>query len=118
MLYRSRRQLVNELGIEIPLCTSYWFMTFISCSTWRLSQKRSDTRIVTVAALVEAPTFIAIGRSSLEGCGFDSNCRPGSFLRFYSRPVMYSAVGSLASSGVLVPSTWGSIPARALDLIV
>ena len=66
-----------------------------------------------MAVSVEAPAFIAIGRSFLKGCGFDSHCRPGSFLRNNSRPVMYGAVGSLASSGVLGPFDLGSIPTRA-----
>ena len=60
-----------------------------------------------MAVSVEAPDFIVFGRSCSEGCGFDSHCRPGSFLRFNSRPIMYDAVGSLVSSEVLDPSTWG-----------
>ena len=68
----------------------------------------------TVDLSVEAPAFIVIDRSCLEDCGFDSHCRSGSFLRFNSRPVMYGAVVSLASSGVLGPST----SLEPLDLIV
>ena len=45
-----------------------------------------------------ALVFIVIGRRCSEGCGFDSHCRPGSFLRFNSRHIMYSAVGSLVLS--------------------
>ena len=37
-------------------------------------------------------------RSCSEDCGFDSHCRPGSFLRFNSRPIMYGAVRSLVLS--------------------
>ena len=48
-----------------------------------------------VAVSVEALVFIIIGRSCSEGCGFDFHCRPGSFLIFNSRPIMYCAVGSL-----------------------
>ena len=62
---------------------------------------------------VEALDFIVIGRSCSEGCGFESHCRPGSFLRFNYRPIMYGAVGSLVSSGVLGLSTWVKIPVRA-----
>ena len=51
-----------------------------------------------VAVSVEALVFIVIGRSCSEGCGFDSHCRPGSFLRFNYRPIMYGAVGSLVLS--------------------
>ena len=51
-----------------------------------------------VAVLVEALVFIVIGRSCSEGCGFDSHCWSGSFLRFNSRPIMYGAVGSLTLS--------------------
>ena len=57
---------------------------------------------------------IIIGRSCLEGCGFDSHCRPGSFLRFNSRPIMYGAVGSLASCGGLGPVDLSSVSARAV----
>ena len=49
-----------------------------------------------VAVSVEVLVFIVIGRSCSEGCRFDSHWRPGSFLRFNSRPIMYDAVGSLA----------------------
>ena len=48
-----------------------------------------------VAVSVEALVFIVIGRSCSEGRGFDSHCRPGSFLSFNSRPIMYGAVGYL-----------------------
>ena len=47
-----------------------------------------------------------------------SHCRPGSFLRFNSRPIMYGAVGSLVLSGVLGSSTWVKFPLEPLDLIV
>ena len=47
-----------------------------------------------VAVSVEALVSIVIGRSCPEGCEFESHCRPGSFLRFNSRPIMYDAVGS------------------------
>ena len=73
---------------------------------------------VTAAVSVDTPAFIAIGRSCLEGCGFDSHCRSGSFLRFNYRPVIHGAVGSLASSGILGPSTWVHFPLEPLDLIV
>ena len=73
---------------------------------------------VTVAVLVEAPAFVVIGHSCLEGCGFDSHCRPGSFLRLKSRPVMYGAVGSLASSRILGLSSWVEFPLEPLDSIV
>ena len=61
---------------------------------------------------------IVIGSSCLEGCGFDCHCRPDSFLRFNSPPVMYGTVGSLASYGVLGPSIWVQFPLEPLDLIV
>ena len=77
-----------------------------------------QSRLNYVTVSVEAPTFIAIGRSCLDGCGFDSHCRPGSFLRFNSRPVMYGADGSLASSVVLGPSIWVQFPLEPLNLIV
>ena len=51
-----------------------------------------------MAVSVEALVFIVIGGSCSEGCEFDSHCRPGSFLRFNSRPIMYGAVGSLVLS--------------------
>ena len=51
-----------------------------------------------VIVWVEALVFIVIGRSCSEGYGFDFHCRPGSFLRFNSRPIMYGAVGSLVLS--------------------
>ena len=55
-----------------------------------------------MAVSVQALVFIVIGRSCSEGCGgFDSHCRPSSFLRFNSRPIMYGAVGSLALSWYL-----------------
>ena len=44
-----------------------------------------------MAVSVEALVFIVIGRSCSEGCGFDSHCRPSSFLRFNSRPIMSSS---------------------------
>ena len=47
-------------------------------------------RVWWVAVLVEALVFIVIGRSCSEGCWFDSHSRPGSFLRFNSRPIMSS----------------------------
>ena len=47
---------------------------------------------------VEALVFIVIGRICSKGCGIDSHCRPGSFLRFNSRPIMYVAFGSLVLS--------------------
>ena len=63
-----------------------------------------------MAVSVEAAV---IGRSCSEGCGFDSRCRLGSFLRLNSRPVMYVTVDSLAWSEILDPFDLGSIPARA-----
>ena len=51
-----------------------------------------------MAVSVEALVFIVIGRSCSEGCEFDSHYRPGSFLRFNSRRIMYGAVGSLVLS--------------------
>ena len=48
-----------------------------------------------VAVSVETLVFIVIGCSCSKGCVFDSYYRPGSVLRFNSRPIMYSAVGSL-----------------------
>ena len=71
-----------------------------------------------VVVSVEALVFIVIGRSCSEGCGFDSHYRPGSFLRFNYRPIMYGAVGSLVSSRVLSPSTWVKFPLEHLNLIV
>ena len=53
---------------------------------------------IVVVVSVEALVFIVIGRSCSEGCGFDSHCRPGSFLRFNSWPITYGAVGSLVLS--------------------
>ena len=72
--------------------------------------------IVTVS--VEALAFIVIGRSCLEGCLFDSHCRPGSFLRFNYRPVMYRASSLMASSVILGPSIWVKFPLEPLNLIV
>ena len=72
---------------------------------------------VTVAVSVEKQAVIAIGRSYLEGCGFDFHCRPGNFLRFNSGPVMYVVVGSLAPSGILGPSTWVQFPLEPFNLI-
>ena len=51
-----------------------------------------------MAVSVDALVFIFIGRSCSEGYGFDFYCRPGSFLRFNSWPIMYGAVGSLVLS--------------------
>ena len=51
-----------------------------------------------VAVSVEALVFILIGHSCSEGCGFDSHCRPDSFLRFHYRPIMYGEVDSLVFS--------------------
>ena len=65
-----------------------------------------------MAVSIEALVFIVIGHSCSEGCEFDFHCRPGSFLRFNSRPIMYGTVGSLALSGVLVPSTWVKFPLK------
>ena len=48
----------------------------------------------------------------------NSHCRPGSFLRFNSWPIMYDMVGSLVSSGVLGPSTWVNFPLEPFDFIV
>ena len=42
----------------------------------------------------------------------------GLFLSFNSGPVMLGAVGSLASSGVLGPSTWVHFPLEPLAIIV
>ena len=72
----------------------------------------------TVAVSVEGLTFIIIGHSWLEGCGFDSHYRPGSFLRFNSLAIMYSTVGSLASSGSIGPLTWVKLLLEPLDLMV
>ena len=47
---------------------------------------------------VEALVFVVVGRSCSEGCGFDSHCQSGSFLRFNSRPILYGALGSLVLS--------------------
>ena len=43
-----------------------------------------------MADSVEALVFIVIGCSCSEGCGYDSHCRLGSFLRFNSRSIMSS----------------------------
>ena len=43
-------------------------------------------------------------------------CRPGSFLRFNSRPVIYGTIGSLASNGVVGPSIWLQFTLEPLDL--
>ena len=75
-------------------------------------------RVVTVAVSVEVPSFIVIGRSSLEGCGFDSSLPTGQFSRFNTRPVMYDTVGSLASSEILDASTWAQFPLAPLNLTV
>ena len=71
-----------------------------------------------MAVSVEALVFIVIGRRFSEGCGFDFHCRPGSFLRFNSRPIVHGGVGSFLSSGVLGRSTWVIFPLEPLDLIV
>ena len=65
-----------------------------------------------MAVSVEALVFIVIGRSCSEGCGFDSHCRPGSFPRFNSRPIMYGAVGSLILSWSWTDNL-GSFPSGA-----
>ena len=68
---------------------------------------------------VEPLVFIVIGRSCSEGCGFDSHCRPGSFLRFNSRPIMYGAVGSMIYIElVLDTTTWVHFLLMPLDSIV
>ena len=77
----------------------------------------SPTKAV-VTISVEGLVVIVVCRRCSEVCGFDSHCRSGSFLRFNSRPVMYGAVDSLVSSGVLGPSTWVKFPLEPLDLIV
>ena len=64
---------------------------------------------------VEVLVYIVIGRSCSEGCGFDSHHRPGSLLRFNSRPIMYVAVGSSVSIRLLGPSTWVKFPLEPLD---
>ena len=74
--------------------------------------------LAVVAVSVDAHVFIVIGRSCSEGCGFDSHCRPASFLSFNSRPIMYGAVDSLVSTGVLGHSTWVKFQLKPLDLIV
>ena len=51
-----------------------------------------------MAISVEVLVFIVISRSCSEGCGFDSHCRPGSFLRFNSQPIICGAVGLLVLS--------------------
>ena len=66
-----------------------------------------------MAVSVEASACVVIGPSCLEGGVFDSHFRPGGFFRFNSRPVMYGAIGSLASSRVLGPSIF--VPARAAE---
>ena len=66
---------------------------------------------VSVAVLV----FIVIDRSWSEGCGFDSHCRLGSFLIFYSQPIMFGAFDSLVSSGVFGASTWVNFLLELLD---
>ena len=71
--------------------------------------------LAAVAMSVEALVFIVIGRSCSEGCGFDFHCRTG---RFHSRPIMYNAVCSFASSGVLHPSISDQFPLVPLDSIV
>ena len=63
-----------------------------------------------VAVSVGALDFIVIGRSCSEGCAFESHSRPGNFLRFNARPIIYDAVGSFVSSRVLDPSTWVKFP--------
>ena len=50
-----------------------------------------------MAISVEMLVFIVTGCSCLEGCEFDSNCRPGRFRTFNSRPVMYGEVGSFGN---------------------
>ena len=62
---------------------------------YKRAHDREKVTAAVVAVSVEALVFIVIGRSRSEGCGFDSHCRPDSFLRFNSRPIMYGVVGSL-----------------------
>ena len=50
-----------------------------------------------MADSVEAFVFIVIGRKV---CGHDSHCRPGSFLRFNSRPIMSSPYCTTSNKGV------------------
>ena len=57
-----------------------------------------DPFIIAVAAVSVEALVIVIGCSCSEACGFDSHYRPGSFVRFNSRPIMYGAVGSLVLS--------------------
>ena len=71
-----------------------------------------------VAVSVETLVFIVIGRSCSEGCGFDSHCRPGSFLRFNFRPIMYGAVGSLGIESVFDTTTSVHFLLVPLDSIV
>ena len=71
-----------------------------------------------MAVSVEALLFIVIGRSCSKGCGLDFHCRPGSFLRFNSRPIMYDVVGSLVFELVLDPTTWVYFLLVPLDSIV
>ena len=59
---------------------------------------RGEGRWAVVAISVEAPVFIVIGHSCSGGCGFDSHCRPDSFLRFNFWRIMHGKVGSLVFS--------------------
>ena len=123
MLLRLQLFALSVCTIIVKL--SLWWMCQINITdiaklvsiNWYYSRKSTDygQTQVTVAISVEAPAFIVIGRSCLEGCGFNSHCRPGSFLRLNSRSVMYNAVGSLASSWILGLSNC-SIPARSAGL--
>ena len=112
-MLKSILVILNKL-FETNVCKiGIWFFDLENGVRWNLRVQQ-----VTMAILVEALAIIVIGRSYLQGCGFDSHCRPGSFLRINSWPVMYGAVGSLASSGVLSPSIWVQFPLEPLDLIV
>ena len=87
----SGHRITSEDGLGEVTCCARILIGFVATL-------RTDWEAVTVAVSVEAPAFIVI---CLKGCGFDSHCRPGSFLRFNSRTVIYGAVSSLASSEVM-----------------
>ena len=61
-----------------------------SCGHRRRENQHSLYCLRLIAVSAEALVFIVIGRSGSEGYEFDSHCRPGSFLRFNSRPMMSS----------------------------
>ena len=71
-----------------------------------------------MAVSVEVLVFIVIGRSCSEGCGFDSHCRPGSFLRLIFSA--YNVRRGLFTGIELVvdPTTWVHFLRVPLDSIV